>query len=81
MVLAATCRVRGLEDRAVTEAGFLPPCSLCGRSRGKRCRFGCPEAIAEGTSGLAQFKEPKEIGYGEQQAGTEHSGFLPQHGP
>ena len=29
MVLAATCRARGLEDRAVIEAGFLPrvPCA------------------------------------------------------
>jgi hypothetical protein len=31
--------------------------------------------------GCSQFKELKEIGYGKQQAGAEHPGFLPQHGP
>jgi hypothetical protein len=28
-----------------------------------------------------EVKALKEIGYGKRQAGAEHSGFLPQHGP
>jgi hypothetical protein len=69
MVLAATCQAAQLRKRTVREAG-CPPVVLM-RKREKRAvvlRF------------VSQVKAFKEIGYGEQQAGAEHPGFLSQHG-
>src|SRR5580704_11646865 len=39
MVLAATCRAARPRKTGAARRQVVPPCSLCGRPRGKRCYF------------------------------------------
>src|SRR5258708_19557470 len=74
MVLAATYRERAPAEARLRLRRDCPPCS-CGAWEG------CGNTLLYVTSVLESYLTIEEIGYGQQQAGAEHSGFLPQHGP
>src|SRR5258708_6547701 len=74
MVLAATYRERAPAEARLRLRRDCPPCS-CGAWEG------CGNTLLYVTSVLESYLTSEEIGYGQQQAGAEHSGFLPQHGP
>jgi hypothetical protein len=74
-----SCLLGGAASKLGGEkAGLSPPCSLLRKAARKRCCFELVRRLGlKEPADRSQVKEPKEIGYGKQQAGAEHPGFLP----
>ena len=75
MVLAAICRRCYRAESGSAEKAGCPPLFL--RQAGSRAEH----AVAFVVFLLVGQSWGKEIGYGKQQAGAEHSGFFPQYRP